>query len=163
MIAEIKGVGPTSKKVQQAFQQTISTFGNEFTLLQETPIEDIKRQGDAVLSEAIRRMREQEVKPHSGYDGVYGVIRIFNKGELESFSQQLHFFAHDRVEKMEKRQVKTIELEKTSSVAEPNQAVSYGLNQAQEEVRQAENSVLVKAGPGTGKTAHLVGVDRPCG
>ncbi|MDN5205636.1 UvrD-helicase domain-containing protein [Fulvivirgaceae bacterium BMA10] len=157
VIAEIKGVGPNSKKVQQAFQQTISTFGNEFTLLQETPIEDIKRYGDDVLSEAIRRMREHEVNPISGYDGNYGVIRIFNKGEIEKFSGQLHFFSHDATQKIEKRQLKEVAFEHSvPGVGEPNKSAGYGLNAAQEEIQCAEGAVLVKAGPGTGKTRTLM-------
>lgn len=82
ILAEIRKCGAGSKAVQKDFHQAISTFGNEFNLLKAVPVEDIRRQAGPVLAEAIRRMREQEVKPVPGYDGRYGVIKIFNEGEI---------------------------------------------------------------------------------
>lgn len=82
ILAEIRKSGPGSKAVQYDFHQAISTFGNEFNLLKAVPVEDIRRQGSPVLAEAIRRMRAQEVKPVPGYDGLYGVIKIFDEEEL---------------------------------------------------------------------------------
>ncbi len=92
ILAEINGAGVASKAMTQAFQQSISAFGNEFNLLNEAPVEDIQKQSGPILAEAIRRMRNQEVKPVSGYDGLYGVIKIFNEGELKQLSGQLHIF-----------------------------------------------------------------------
>jgi uncharacterized protein (TIGR00375 family) len=82
ILAEIKKTGPGSKAVQKDFHQAISTFGNEFNLLKAVPVEDIRRQANPVLAEAIRRMRQHEVKPVPGYDGLYGMIKIFSEGEL---------------------------------------------------------------------------------
>ena len=82
ILAEIRKSGPGSKAVQHDFHQAISTFGNEFNLLKAVPVEDIRRQGSPVLAEAIRRMRNHEVKPVPGYDSLYGVIKIFDEAEL---------------------------------------------------------------------------------
>jgi len=86
ILAEIRKSGPGTKAVLKDFHQAISTFGNEFNLLKAVPVEDIRRQGSPVLAEAIRRMREHEVKPVPGYDGLYGVIKIFNDEELSRSS-----------------------------------------------------------------------------
>lgn len=82
ILAEIKNVSPSSKAVSQLFQQTISSFGNEFTLLREAPVEDIGKKAGFVVAEAIRRMRAGQVRPQGGYDGEYGLIKIFGDGEL---------------------------------------------------------------------------------
>lgn len=82
ILSEIRKSGPASKAVQKDFHQAISTFGNEFNLLKAVPVEDIHRHGNPILAEAIRRMREHEVKPVPGYDGLYGMIRIFNEEEI---------------------------------------------------------------------------------
>ncbi|GAB3417225.1 endonuclease Q family protein [Niabella aquatica] len=92
IIAEIKNVSASSKAVQQSFQQIISSFGNEFTLLKQAPVEDIEQKAGVVVAEAIRRMRTQQVNPQGGYDGEYGVIKIFKEGEPAHLTGQLHFF-----------------------------------------------------------------------
>lgn len=92
ILSEIKNVSPASKAVDQLFKQTISSFGNEFTLLRETPIEDIERKSGFVIAEAIRRMRAGEVSPQDGYDGKYGVVKIFKEGEPKQLTGQMSLF-----------------------------------------------------------------------
>lgn len=86
ILAEIRKCGPATKAVMKDFLQAISTFGNEFNLLKLAPVTDIHRQISPVLAEAVRRMREHEVKPVPGYDGLYGVIKIFSDEELNHSS-----------------------------------------------------------------------------
>jgi hypothetical protein len=192
ILAEIKGSGPDSKAVMQAYQQTISAFGNEFTLLEKVPVEDIKRSGDPVLAEAIRRMRSQQVNPQPGFDGVYGVIRIFEDGELAKLSGQLHLFGLVTPVPSEKADhapalpepdglsgtgsLPGVDgLSGTSNLSDANglsgpsadglsvleeplvTLKTTGLNEAQQQVKEAvTGAVLVKAGPGTGKTSTLI-------
>ena len=82
ILGEILDVGPASKTVEKTFTRLISTFGNEFDLLQRVPLEEIRTNGGEILAEAIRRLRVQEVHRQSGYDGEYGRISIFRPGEL---------------------------------------------------------------------------------
>jgi len=92
ILAELNGVSTESKKVNEAYRSAISAFGNEFLLLNDVPVEDITRY-DTMLGEGIRRMRNHEVKRVSGYDGVYGIIRLFNDEELKApKSKQLSIF-----------------------------------------------------------------------
>ncbi|HVW58423.1 MAG TPA: UvrD-helicase domain-containing protein, partial [Puia sp.] len=169
ILAEIKGAGPASKGVMQAFQEAIATFGNEFSLLNEVPVEDIQRKGNAVLAEAIRRMRQQEIRPVAGYDGVYGVIRVFGEGELKKLTGQMYMFGEAAPAAATcKPQAVSYELRAAGdgprvadetprgqdSVAAP---VEVKLNEAQTKVSaQVSGALLVKAGPGTGKTSTLV-------
>ena len=156
IIAEIKGVGPNSKTVQKRFHQTISAFGNEFTLLKKAPIEDIGRQCGPVLAEAIRRMRTREVRPEAGYDGIFGVIKIFDKGEIEKLTGQLHFFgAEEKTAK--KRKTTSTHLLKNTFREEGATYSTIKLNDEQQAVQLAtKGAILVKAGPGTGKTRTLI-------
>ncbi len=92
ILAEINGVSVESKKQQKAFVEAISAFGNEFSLLNDAPVESIHRYHPA-LGEAIRRIRNHEVIRIPGYDGVYGSIRLFKEGELKQFNTpQLRIF-----------------------------------------------------------------------
>lgn len=92
ILSEIKEVSLSSKAVDQYFKQTISSFGNEFSLLQKTPVEDIEKKSGFVLAEAIRRMRARQVNPQGGYDGEYGVVKIFREGELAQMTGQMSLF-----------------------------------------------------------------------
>lgn len=155
ILAEINNTGVASKAVAQAFQQSITAFGNEFNLLNEVPVEDIQKQAGPVLAEAIRRMRTQEVKPVAGYDGLYGVIKIFNEGELKQLSGQLHIFGNT-AQPAQARKTKVSNLRKTTGPRN-DQVTPVQLNDAQIQVKQSvSGAVLVKAGPGTGKTGTLI-------
>src|SRR5690606_13575812 len=65
---------------------------NEFTLLQEVPVDEIEKKAGIVMAEAIKRMRTQQVNPQGGYDGEYGVIKIFKEGEIAALTGQMNFF-----------------------------------------------------------------------
>jgi len=156
VLGEIKDVGPNTKTVQRKFQQVISSFGNEFDLMREVPIEDILKAGGPVLTEAIWRIRKNEVIRNPGFDGVYGEIKVFREGEIERIQGQTGFFGIDEYR-----------VEKETKVAEPQvvrreenverRTGSSGLNDEQEQVRQSlTGATLVKAGPGTGKTHALI-------
>ena len=157
ILAEIKNTSASSKTVNRCFQQVISSFGNEFTLLREVPIEDIKKQAGCLLAEAIRRMRAQEVHPQGGYDGEYGTIKIFNEGEISQLTGQTDLFGAVDTTKTAKRKSRNTEI--TKEICFPDQTEqtdSHSLNEAQQAVCETEGAVLVTAGPGTGKTKTLI-------
>lgn len=160
ILAEIKGSGPESKTVIQAYQQAISVFGNEFTLLEKVPVDEIKHSADPILAEAVRRMRSRQVNPQPGFDGVYGVIRIFGEGELAKLTGQLHLFG--LVTPLQPKKADHAPAlsgaDNLPALEEPVVPLkTAGLNKAQQQVKDAvTGAVLVKAGPGTGKTSTLI-------
>ena len=87
ILSEIKSASPNSKDVQQQFRQIIGAFGNEFTFLRKVPLEDIQKRLGHVCAEAIRRLRNQQVTLTPGYDGLYGIIHVFQPGELQQAKQ----------------------------------------------------------------------------
>jgi len=94
IIAEIKGVkGTRTKTVQAVFQKILAELGDEFSILRQIDIKEINDAGFPVIAEAIRRLRARDVIVQPGYDGVYGVIKLFkDHQEIEKFQGQMDLF-----------------------------------------------------------------------
>lgn len=82
VIAEIAGTGAGSKTVGRSYESLLTYIGPEFFILDSAPVEDIRRRGSSQLAEAISRMRAGKVICKPGFDGEYGVIRLFEEQEL---------------------------------------------------------------------------------
>lgn len=67
----------SSVKVVADYERAYRLLGNEFSILRELPIDQIRESGFPLLALAIERMRAREVVLEPGYDGVFGVIRVF--------------------------------------------------------------------------------------
>ncbi|SNS73973.1 TIGR00375 family protein [Streptosporangium subroseum] len=80
IVGEVLGVGPTSKKVLAEVDELVAALGPELAILEDVPVDDIAIRS-LPLAEAIRRLRRGEVVRDPGYDGEYGVIRLFEPGE----------------------------------------------------------------------------------
>ena len=83
IVGEILATGPKSKKVVGEVGRLVAALGPELSILRETPLDDLRRAGGSLLSEAIARLRRGEVIRDAGYDGEYGTIRLFQPGELQ--------------------------------------------------------------------------------
>ncbi|WP_322747229.1 MULTISPECIES: UvrD-helicase domain-containing protein [unclassified Frankia] len=84
VVGEILGVGPKSKAVAAQVTTLTARLGPELAILGEVPLDAIGAVGSSALVEAIRRLRREEVIRDAGYDGEYGVIRLFDPLELTS-------------------------------------------------------------------------------
>jgi DNA helicase II / ATP-dependent DNA helicase PcrA len=84
VIGEVNGVGPKSKTVEAQLNHLVATLGPELAILRTVPLEDIGRAGGETLREAIARLRRGQVRRVPGYDGEYGVITLFEPGELRT-------------------------------------------------------------------------------
>jgi ATP-dependent DNA helicase UvrD/PcrA len=82
VLAEINGTGAASKAVERNYDRLIATLGPELSILDAVPVEDISRATSSLLAEAITRLRAGQVIREAGYDGEYGVIRLFEEREL---------------------------------------------------------------------------------
>lgn len=81
IIAEAKGMSVASKKTDELYHEVIKKLGNEFEILRNVKLSEIKNAGFAELAYAINLMRNGEIYIDPGYDGVYGVIKIFKGNE----------------------------------------------------------------------------------
>jgi len=82
IMGEILGVGPKSKRVATEIDRLTAALGPELAILREVPVDEVEPHS-ALLAEALRRLRRGQVIREAGYDGEYGVIRLFEPGELE--------------------------------------------------------------------------------
>ncbi len=78
IIGEAKQVGPGTKTVDTIYQAMVSRLGSELDILLDIPEDDIAQVGGSLIAEGIRRMRVGEVDILPGYDGDYGIIKLFN-------------------------------------------------------------------------------------
>src|SRR5262245_33395083 len=83
ILSELTESGPASRAVARGYDEAIAKLGPELSILQSVPVEDIAQAGSALLAEAITRLRGGKVIREAGYDGEYGVIRLFDENELK--------------------------------------------------------------------------------
>jgi DNA helicase-2/ATP-dependent DNA helicase PcrA len=82
VLGELAATGPQSKTVERNYGRLLAALGSELSILQSVPLEDIARADSSLVAEAIARLRAGQVIRDAGYDGEYGVIRLFQDDEL---------------------------------------------------------------------------------
>ncbi len=184
VIGEIEGVGAKSKTVEGKINSLVAALGTELTILTRAPLDEVRRVGGELLAEGIRRLRAGEVDRVPGYDGEYGVIRLFQPDELKPSTTDdglFDLFDLPRVEAKPRpkpakatqkavAQRKPISAPPLPSVASPHEPfepmlagmeeVGTGLLDRLDAMQRVAASapggpLLIVAGPGTGKTRTL--------
>ena len=163
ILSEIIGTGPNTKTVNTAYEKLLAELGPELDILLHMDLSDIETAGGILLSRAISRMRSGEVIRQEGYDGEYGVIRLFNDSEKHELIGQKRLFKVVELEKEKKPKpdVKKIVKAKKKDLKTGKQAsfvdpVLDPLNEKQREaVLHTGTHLIINAGPGTGKTLTL--------
>ncbi len=92
IIADVKGVGVSSKNVQSEYEAIVSLFGNELDVLSKVPENDLLKSISPRTVEGIISVRQGKVTIAPGYDGEYGKIKIIPLKEGTSQEQQLSLF-----------------------------------------------------------------------
>jgi uncharacterized protein (TIGR00375 family) len=82
ILGEIHGVGPKSRTVEQSVAQLVARLGPELDILERLPLDEVARAGSPLFLEALTRLRAGDVRRDAGYDGEYGVIRLFEPEEI---------------------------------------------------------------------------------
>lgn len=77
IIAEVKGVGKSAKRVEEEYQKLITVFGNELAILLEIKTEKILEVGGEKLAEGINKVRSGDIFIDPGFDGEYGIVKIW--------------------------------------------------------------------------------------
>jgi DNA helicase II / ATP-dependent DNA helicase PcrA len=180
ILSELTGNGTGTLTVERSYDQAIAKLGPELAILQATPVEDIARAGSALLGEAITRLRAGKVIRDPGYDGEYGVIRLFEESELKALTAGALLFAAPITKRKTRaapkpepapdadhpaKQPPRPQLRLVSDQAAcPATGLLAQLDQDQRVAAETvKGPLLIVAGPGSGKTrtltyriAHLV-------
>jgi len=82
VLGEIYGVGAKAKTVTARLDGLVASLGSELDILLRADLADVAQMGGELLGEAVGRLRRGEVRRSPGYDGEYGVIRLFDDCEL---------------------------------------------------------------------------------
>jgi superfamily I DNA/RNA helicase len=174
IIAEILGASAESKKTALAYHCLIERAGSEFSILMDRDLKELERfsvpgLSGELLAGALGRMRNGEVSVSAGYDGEYGLIRVFagtppwHRGEDLFGDSAAPPAGPDRGAKKSRRPVETPPAAGPPAggpaplpPARDRGAGPFVPDALQEEVLASTNNYgLIAAGPGTGKTATL--------
>jgi DNA helicase II / ATP-dependent DNA helicase PcrA len=185
LLGELAASGPQSKTVGRSYDRLLAALGSELDILQSVPLEDLARADSSLLAEAIARLRAGKVIRDAGYDGEYGVIRLFADDELRQRTAGGLLFEGAKFQSPPERPgisaklpregpsapaVKTEPYQAPTAPASPFQGKDRapGILAALDEDQRAAASIaggpiVIVAGPGSGKTrtltqriAHLV-------
>jgi uncharacterized protein (TIGR00375 family) len=174
ILSEILMVGPKSKRVQKAYQAALNQLGSEIDILHRLAIDEIETAGIPLLAEAIRRMRHKEIDVLPGFDGEYGQIKIFKAQEREQLQGQKALFSIPQADLSSQSAKPENTLTSLQAIAiinssdpipapaaidaanpdTPTPAVNLNRDQRRA-VEYSGGSLLIVAGPGTGKTRTL--------
>ena len=92
IIADALGLTVGTKQVEGEYKNLIEKFKNEFNILIGLPKAELEAVTLPEIAEGITRVREGKLDIEPGYDGIYGKIRIFSKGEQKTVSRQKTLF-----------------------------------------------------------------------
>ncbi|GHV61996.1 DNA helicase [Spirochaetia bacterium] len=182
ILGELLGTGAASKKVDAAYGNLIEKTGSEFSILMNMSAGEIEKLktpavSGELLAEAIGRMRTGEVSISAGYDGEYGVIRVFPAGKAPADKNEGALFENipaaskdlfrqvspdtQKEKPVQKKQSRKPQEEpaaktNTSDAAAAHGPTTFVPDPDQEKALSHEGrSAIIIAGPGTGKTALL--------
>ena len=81
IIAESLHVSSLSEKVRQEYLNLVKHFGSELNVLLKAEISEIvKVAGVANIAQGVQKIRERDLVIEPGFDGVYGVVKIWPGG-----------------------------------------------------------------------------------
>lgn len=88
ILADTLEAGVAAKSVRSLYDRMIQRIGNEFFILLHADLPAIAAVAGGPVAEAIRRVREGRVTVVPGYDGIFGVVKVFEEDEDRGVSKQ---------------------------------------------------------------------------
>ncbi len=99
VIAEVLNTAPTSQKVLNEYKKLVTTLGGEIKVLTKASLDDIAKISGPKVAEGVDKDRRGDLVIDPGYDGVYGVVKIWadqgnqgDRGDLIKEAPQLGLF-----------------------------------------------------------------------
>ncbi len=80
VIAEVFSTAPTNQKVLTEYKKLVTALGGEIKVLTKVALEDIAKISGSKIAEGVDKDRRGDLVIDPGYDGVFGVVKIWDKG-----------------------------------------------------------------------------------
>ena len=169
-----------SKKITSEYLSLINCLGSEFNLLLFSDLEEIKKIGGELLTEAIKRLRAKKIIIKEGFDGEFGQIKLFTDQEVNSFYGN-SLFSSKKIKSFDSTpkssvkfnllEFKKILKEKSTGKSTSGTASFNSAQKTEMRTKTGKKSIsgtqkkaieynqgpcLVVAGPGSGKTRVLI-------
>ncbi len=80
VIAEVFSTAPTSQKVLTEYKKLVTALGGEIQVLTKVALEDIAKISGSKIAEGVDKDRRGDLVIDPGYDGVFGVVKMWDKG-----------------------------------------------------------------------------------
>jgi len=81
ILAEVHDCAATGTKATREYFRLLRHYGSELHILRSVQIETLERDWQHLLARALQKMRQGAVTVEPGYDGRYGVVRVFTPEE----------------------------------------------------------------------------------
>jgi len=84
ILAESLGKPVASPAVLEEYRKLIKNFGSELSVLLKAPVNEIEKAASSRIAEGVDKVRRGDIVIEPGYDGVYGVVKIWNEKNVSS-------------------------------------------------------------------------------
>ncbi len=91
IISEVLQKGKKTKTVNGVYEELIAKGESEFNVLLNLNREQLEEISSREIAEGIIRVREGKVEIQPGYDGQFGVVRVFSESELQKMNKRKRF------------------------------------------------------------------------
>ncbi|KKQ27790.1 MAG: and RNA helicase protein [Candidatus Magasanikbacteria bacterium GW2011_GWC2_37_14] len=81
IIADCFNCGVSTKRVKEVYNKLIKKLGNEFNILLNIDTQEIAFTSEPIIGEAVERVRTGKIYVRPGYDGEFGVVKVFSDEE----------------------------------------------------------------------------------
>ena len=81
IIAEVIGSPVTSPKVERVYVKLLQEIGPDFFVLLNASLSEIEKSAGSMIAEGVDRVRKGDIFIDPGFDGVFGIVKIWKSHE----------------------------------------------------------------------------------